>query len=295
MKIFATSLPQGRYNGAVFAVNAAANVAVIAVFALVAGCVRFAGWRLSFWLVAGIALAMAAAWWRQCSAGFGSRVTEFASSDSRIPSANSETRTQNPGSAMSFPIVVAALVPIALAIVCIGVKLDGIEAWAPSIVSDLYGLSASGSTASVALLPVFAIASMAGARALRRALGDEVRAALALFAIGLACAAALLASVGANIWAGLPLLALLSATMHGANLMLVGELPGRFASSGRVGVISGTLNACVYVGAAMSIYGFAALHRHFDGWRPVFAVWTAVLAAALVLCLMALPCRRRRG
>ncbi len=196
---------------------------------------------------------------------------------------------------MSFPIAVAALVPIALAIVCIGVMRDGIEAWAPSIVSDLYGLSASGSTASVALLPVFAVASMVGARALRRALGDEVRATLALFAIGLACAAALLAFGGRSLVAGLPLLALLSASMHGANLMLVGELPGRFAGSGRVGMLSGLLNACVYVGAAVSIYGFAALHRHFAGWRPVFALWTAVLAAALVLCLEALPCRRRRG
>ena len=292
VKIFATSLPQGRYNGAVFAVNAAANVAVIAVFALVAGCVRFAGWRLSFWLVAGIALAMAAAWGRQSSAGFGSQVQQFANSDSRIHSANPETRTPNPDSAISFPIAVAALVPIALAIVCIGVMRDGIEAWAPSIVSDLYGLSASGSTASVALLPIFAVASMAGARALRRALGDEVRAALALFAIGLGCAAALLASGGATIWAGLPLLALLSATMHGANLMLIGELPGRFASTGRVGVISGALNACVYVGAAISIYGFAALREHFAGWRPVFGLWAALLLLAVALCAVAL---RRRG
>jgi OPA family glycerol-3-phosphate transporter-like MFS transporter len=285
VKIFATSLPQGRYNGAVFAVNAAANVAVIAVFALVAGCVRFAGWRLSFWLVAGIALAMAAAWWRQCSAGFGSRVTEFASSDSRIPSANSETRTQNPGSAMSFPIVVAALVPIALAIVCIGVMRDGIEAWAPSIVSDLYGLGASSSTASVALLPLFAVVSMAGARALRRALGDEIRAAVALFAIGLCCTAALFTLHGGSLWTGLPLLALLSASMHGANLMLISELPGRFAGSGRVGMLSGLLNACVYVGASSSIYGFAAIHGHFNGWQPVFALWAAVLAVALILCL----------
>jgi OPA family glycerol-3-phosphate transporter-like MFS transporter len=292
VKIFATSLPQGRYNGAVFAVNAAANVAIVAIFALVAWCVRFMDWRVSFWLVAGIALMMAVAWWRQCAAGFGSQVQKFANSDSRIPSANPETRTPNPDSALSFPIAFAALVPIALAIVCIGVMRDGIEAWAPSIVSDLYGLSASGSTASVALLPVFAVVSMAGARALRRALGDEVRAALTLFAIGLGCAAVLLASGGATIWAGLPLLALLSATMHGANLMLIGELPGRFASTGRVGTISGALNACVYVGAAISIYGFAALREHFAGWRPVFGLWAALLLLAVALCAVAL---RRRG
>ena len=127
---------------------------------------------------------------------------------------------------------------------------------------------------------------------MRRVLGDEIRAALALFAIGLGCAAALLSVCGTTLASGLPLLALLSAAMHGVNLMLVCELPGRFAGSGHVGAISGALNACVYVGAAVSIYGFAALRDHFAGWRPVFGLWVAFLAMAFALCLAAL---RRSG
>lgn len=292
VKIFVTSLPKKRFNGAVFAVNAAANVAIIAIFALVAGCVHFADWRLSFWLVAGIALATAAAW-RIFSRGDAEAQREDGqlSTNSTCPQM-STNRNKN----LVYPVKKASLrwrgaawlLPIALAIVCKGAMRDGIEAWAPSIVSDLYGLSASSSTASVALLPIFAVASMAGARVLRRALGDEIRAALALFAIGLGCATALLASGGATIWAGLPLLAILSATMHGANLMLIGELPGRFASSGRVGVISGALNACVYVGAAISIYGFAALREHLAGWNPVFGLWALLLSLAAALCAVAL-------
>ena len=287
VKIFVTSLPKKRFNGAVFAVNAAANVAIIAVFALVAWCVHFAGWRLSFWLVAGIALAMAVSW-----GIFSCRDAEAQRGDGQL-STNINKDIVNPVKKASLHWRGAVwLLPIALAIVCKGAMRDGIEAWAPSIVSDLYGLSASSSTASVALLTIFAVASMAGARALRRALGDEVRAALALFAIGLGCATALLASGGATIWTGLPILALLSATMHGANLMLIGELPGRFASTGRVGTISGALNACVYVGAAISIYGFAALREHFAGWRPVFGLWAALLLLAVALCVVAL---HRRG
>lgn len=295
VKILSARLSSERYRGGVFAVNVAANVAIIAVFALVAGCVRFYGWQVSFWLVAGIALAMAAAWWRQCSAGLGRRVPESANPETRNPSAKPVTRnpkpvTRNPkpASAASFPIAVAAIVPIALAIVCLGALRDGIEAWAPTILSDLFGLETSKAVFSVALLPVFAVASMAAARALRRRLGGEVRAALALFAMGLACALALRILHGASLAAGLPLLALLSAAMHGANLMLVCELPGRFAATGRVGTVSGALNACVYVGAAISIYGFAALREHFAGWLPVFGLWAALLALALALCLVAL-------
>ena len=273
--------------------NAAANAAIVAVFALVAGCVRFADWRLSFWLAAGVALAMAAAW-GTASAALCARPrgrTETRSGDGQLPT-NICKNPVNPVKNTSRIWRGAWwLLPVALAIVCMGALRDGIETWAPSIVSDLYGLGTSGSTASVALLPLFAVASMAGARSLRRILGDEIRAALALFTVGLGCAAALLSVGGATLASGLPLLALLSAAMHGVNLMLVCELPGRFAGSGRVGTISGALNACVYAGAAVSIYGFAALRDHFAGWRPVFGLWVAFLAMAFALCLAAL----RRG
>ncbi len=301
VKILANSLSKERYNGAVFVVNVAANIAIIAIFALVAGCVRFAGWRLSFWIVAGMALAMAVAWGQLCSGGFWTRVLESANPESRIPSAKPETRNSNPNSAKSFPIAIAVLIPIALAIVCMGIMRDGIEVWAPSIISDLYGLSTSSSTASVVILPIFAVASMAAARALRRALGSEEKGALALYSLGLLCALVLLpvsrnpdasgqagAVAHASIITGLPLIALLSASMHGANLLLIGELPGRFAGSGHVGVLSGLLNSCVYVGAALSIYGFPVLQRHFSGWRPVFAIWAVVLALGVALIAVAL-------
>ena len=305
VKVFATSLSKERYKGAVFAVNVAANAAIVAVFALVAGCVRFADWRLSFWLAAGIALVMAAAW--GSTALKDQRRDAGAQREEGKLFTSTKTNPDNPVNPGEKPVAIMRgnqslrtlrtwreaswLIPIALAIVCMGALRDGIETWAPSIVSDLYGLGASGSTASVALLPLFAVASMAVARSLRRVLGDEIRAALSLFAIGLGCAAALLSVGGTTLASGLPLLAFLSATMHGVNLMLVCELPGRFVGSGRVGAISGALNACVYVGAAISIYGFAALHEHFAGWRPVFGLWMAFLSMASALCLVAL----RRG
>ncbi|MBR0056196.1 MAG: MFS transporter [Kiritimatiellae bacterium] len=302
VKILASRLSSERYRGGVFAVNVAANVAIITVFALVAGCVRFYGWRLSFGAVAASALAMAAVWWR-C---FGKNGTGHLDS-------NAETQrrgdTQGPGLGNTDNLCASALlrgsaiksqrsgndtvsafvlVPVALAIVCLGALRDGIEAWAPTILSDLYGLETSKAVFSVALLPVFAVASMVAARALRRRLGGEVRAALALFAVGLACVLTLRILHGASLAAGLPLLALLSAAMHGANLLLVCELPGRFAATGHVGTVSGALNACVYAGAAISIYGFAALREHFSSWLPVFGLWAALLTLALALCLVAL-------
>lgn len=283
VKLLAGRLESGSYKGAVFAVNVAANVAVIAVFALVAGCVRFADWRFSFAAVAAAALAMAALW--QCCTPL-----RPSAEGTRDPARRSR-QDGVPPSCSAPPAGLRGLrwlVPVIVAIVCLGAMRDGIEAWAPGIVKDVYGLGTSGSVLSVAMLPVFAVASMAAARMLRRCLGDEIRSALALFAIGFACAAVLLVSGGASLAVGLPLLSILSASMHGANLMLVCELPGRFAASGRVGTVSGILNSGVYLGAAVSICLFPALREYFAGWRPVFALWAAILAVGSAMLSMAL-------
>ncbi len=275
VKIVAANLTPERFKGAVFWINVAANVAVVAIFALVAGCVRFASWRLAFALTAAAALAVAALW--------------SALIRSLAPASGSDGvargRTKSRQRSIFRLLFAGGLLPVAGAIICLGIMRDGIEAWAPGIVKDVYGLSTSGSTLSVVVLPVFAVASMAAARGLRRRLGDERKAAFALYAVGLVCAVALFASGGATLAVGLPLLAILSATMHGANLMLIGELPGRFARSGCVGTVSGLLNAFVYVGAALSICGFPLLREQHAGWGIVFGLWIVVLAVGGALLL----------
>lgn len=285
VKIAAASLAPERYKKAIFWINVAANVSIVATFALVAGCVRFAGWRLSFATAAFLALCMAALW-----ALFIRQLTP----DLSGAAGQKGPRVVRRRSILRV-LVAAGLLPVAGAIVCIGVMRDGIEAWSPGIVKDIYGLSTSGSTLSVAILPIFAVASLAAARALQRRLGDERLSALVLFAIGFVCASVLYATGGATLAAGLPLLAVLSAVMHGANLMLVCELPGRFARSGCVGTISGILNACVYIGAALSVVGFPMLREHFSGWGIVFGLWVAVLALGIGLLLVVLPRAKKSG
>lgn len=284
VKIAASSLTPERYKGAIFWINVAANAAIVATFALVAGCVRFAGWRLSFAIAAGAALAMAAVW--------ASSIRRLAQSPVTRPAP--KRRTEPRRNPLLRLLAAVGLIPITGAIICMGVMRDGIEAWAPGIVKDVYGVSTSGSTLSVVILPFFAVASLAAARALRLRLGDERKAALALFAAGFACAVALFASGGGGkVAVGLPLLAILSASMHGANLMLVCELPGRFAREGCVGTVSGILNAGVYVGAAFSVFGFPVLRELHSGWGIVFGLWVAVLGLGMVLLFLTLP--RRRG
>lgn len=290
VKIVADSLPPERYKSAIFWISVACNAATVAVFLVVAGCVRFAEWRLSFAVVTAMAAATAALW--------AAAIPRLAPARPRDPRPAAGAAAPDPAETHRTRIplfrllLVSGMVPAMAAIACQGVMRDGIEVWAAGIIKDQYGLGTPGSIFSVALLPFFAVGSMVAARALRRALGDELAASFALFATGFCCASFLFAANGSSLAFGLPVLALLSSTMHGSNLMLVGELPGRFAGHGRVGTVSGLLNAFTYVGAAASIYGFAAVHERFSGWRPVFALWMAVLATGMAL--LAAACRKWR-
>ncbi|MBR3086356.1 MAG: MFS transporter, partial [Kiritimatiellae bacterium] len=60
IKIVAANLKGEAYSRGVFWISVASNCAIIMVFVLVSSCIRFAGWRLSFWIVSAMAVAMAA-------------------------------------------------------------------------------------------------------------------------------------------------------------------------------------------------------------------------------------------
>ena len=120
VKIAASSLTPERYKGAIFWINVAANAAIVATFALVAGCVRFAGWRLSFAIAAGAALAMAAVW--------ASSIRRLAQSPVTRPAP--KRRTEPRRNPLLRLLAAVGLIPITGAIICMGVMRDGIEAWA---------------------------------------------------------------------------------------------------------------------------------------------------------------------
>jgi OPA family glycerol-3-phosphate transporter-like MFS transporter len=88
------------------------------------------------------------------------------------------------------------------------------------------------------------------------------------------------------------LMAVIVAAMHGINLMLITVVPKRFAKSGKVATYSGILNACTYVGAAISSYGFAALAESF-GWSFTILTWVIIAALGAVVCFLTVPLWRR--
>ena len=80
-------------------------------------------------------------------------------------------------------------------------------------------------------------------------------------------------------------MAILTGAMHGVNLMLICMLPAYFQKTGKVSTVSGVLNACTYIGSALSTYMIAFLVDKF-GWQLNLVLWLGVTVLGTLVCLL---------
>ena len=75
--------------------------------------------------------------------------------------------------------------------------------------------------------------------------------------------------------------------IHGVNLMLICDVPGRFGRYGRISTVSGVLNMFTYVGSAASTYGFALIVEAFD-WKALMLAWVLIDGIGILMLLLAM-------
>lgn len=109
--------------------------------------------------------------------------------------------------------------------------------------------------------------------------------AYALSAAALACLLALPMAVKASLPASLVLLAATTALMLGVNTMFINVMPVKIGRSSGAAVLSGSLNAITYLGAAIATWGIGAAAEGF-GWGAVFVLWAVMAGTALAVCLL---------
>lgn len=164
------------------------------------------------------------------------------------------------------PLLLPLVWAILLAIVLQGMLRDGITTWMPVYIDQTFRLGSTFSIFSGTVLPLFSLAAIQGASWLhRRAFPNPILCAGVIFGLGAFCGAGLALFPGASPALSIGLSALLTGCMHGINLLLIGVLPAYFKKFGQVSLLSGVLNAFVYVGSALSAYGFAAA-AELSGW-----------------------------
>ncbi|MDR2526077.1 MAG: MFS transporter [Oscillospiraceae bacterium] len=181
------------------------------------------------------------------------------------------------------------MLPVLLAVTLQGVVRDGVGTWMPVLLTDGFaGLPPEAAVLSAIVLPFVAALSFRFAGWMERRLGNEFRGAAFFFAVGAVVALPLPFVLGRWLAPSVLLMALLTGAMHGINLMLVTQFPRRFRGNGRAGFAAGLVNAFVYLGSAVSMFG-STLAAHRFGWQGSAAGWVGVSAVGAIIFLF---CRK---
>ena len=172
------------------------------------------------------------------------------------------------------------------AIIMMGMLRDGVTTWMPSYIAETYNLSNIVSILTGVALPVFSILCCRGTEALyRQKLRNPLLCAGSIFAVGTCAALLLFFLFNQGAAMSVFLAALLTGSMHGVNFMLISMLPPFFKKYGNTSTASGILNACTYIGSALSTYGIALLSKGI-GWSWTILIWFMIALIGTALCLI---------
>lgn len=282
VKILSCELDNDAFVKANLYVTAAAHVSTVLLYLYVPLCLKIASWQLAF-ITAGalsavVLIIFTLVMWKT--------LTDSAPSPTSVKKAVSDTAF--------FPIArKAGIIPILLGIVMMGFLRDGIETWLPTLYSEAFGKGAEESTLLSIILPIFAIICILLITKLHKfpLFQNEVRGAGILFSIaavlGIPLSILIETDGGVSNFVCLFLAALITGLMHGVNFLLISCLPGRFAKCGRSSTASGITNACVYIGAALSMYGIPAISSAL-GLSFTVISWIAISVLGIIFSCISL-------
>jgi len=192
--------------------------------------------------------------------------------------------------------VILPIIFIVLGIVFQGMMRDGVTNWMPSFLLETFGLPEDSSILATVILAVFSIFSFWVFDLLyRKLIKNEVLCGGAIFGMALISAAALyiVNKFTSSVVASMLLMAVIVGCMHGVNLMLIAIVPKCFAKYGKVSTMSGLLNSCTYIGAAIATSGFAVLAEVSKGWTSTLFVWILICLVGTLVCVIAAPLWKR--
>lgn len=275
IKILSGSMTREDYNKAIVIVNAAGSVGTVFIHLIAPALFAINGWKTVFLFSAGIGI---------LSVVLFSMVTRKV----EIQTLPTDAVTEDTKKGSLTPVILSSgLIFICAAIIFMGILRDGIDTWTPSYLSAEHNLPTDSSIFVSVAVPLFSILSFKVTSEInRRFIKNELALAILLFSI---CAVSTaLTTVIPSMPAALFLLSLATGCMHGVNLMLVCQIPGRFAKYGKASFISGAMNFFTYLGSALSMWGLAKITENSGGWGFTFIVCSAVAVVGIAMCLISL-------
>lgn len=278
VRLMAEHLSGSDYNDAVVAVTTASSVGNIFVYLLSPLCIAISGWNLIFYITGAAGIAMVFLWY------LGTRTLPTPEDTATPKKSGAAVQTSTGKLPLGKLLSSSGLIVIFICIILQGMLRDGLTTWMPSLISDTFALPNAVSILTGVALPLFAIVSIKASAMVQDKLHNELLCAAIFFGIGFGCTLLMLPLFSRSVVMTVILMALITACMHGVNLMLITRAPIHFARYGKISTMSGLLNAFTYIGSAASTYGFAWLSDRY-GWYFTIGSWAVTAGAGMVLCL----------
>ena len=278
VRLFAESMPLERQKRACVSINSTTPAGTLAAYALSAVLLQFSDWHHVFFSCGGLLLGMAAVFW------LGTAPLRRATAYAPQPAFQKQKGTGNGPAALLAAGLGAMLLPVLLH----GGLKDGVTNWVPSMIQSNFGISPAFSAAVAMALP---LVNLSGAYLSgwlnEHCTHNELKTAGFLFALASVCLLALPLAMRTSLLLAVLLLAVTTASMLGVNTMFINVIPVKAGRHGGASMLSGTLNAVTYLGAAAATWGIGAAAEGC-GWNAVFLLWLGMaLLALLVSALLA--------
>lgn len=273
VRLFAESMPLERQKRACVAINSTTPAGTLAAYALSAVLLQFADWHHVFFSCGGLLLGMAAVFW------LGTAPLRRATAYAPQPDFQKQKGTGNGPAALLAAGLGAMLLPVLLH----GGLKDGVTNWVPSMIQSNFGISPAFSAAVAMALP---LVNLSGAYLSgwlnEHCTHNELKTAGVLFALASVCLLALPLAMQTSLLLAVLLLAVTTASMLGVNTMFINVIPVKAGRHGGASMLSGTLNAVTYLGAAAATWGIGAAAEGY-GWNAVFLLWLVMAMLALLV------------
>lgn len=271
VKLMTELLDGNNYKKTSVIVSYGASFGTIAVYLLSPLCIALSGWRAMFVASAVIGGVMALIWIKCCP------LIDMSVKD------GVEKTVAEKGVKTGFPFIILAVMPV---IVLQGALRDGVQTWMPSYILETFNLQSFAAILTGVVLPLFALVSLrVTSKIYQSKITNEMLCAGVMLGVGMASSLALFACSGANVIVSTVLAATLTGSMHGVNMIVVCMVPPYFKKYGRISFVSGLLNACTYVGSALSTYGIAKFSEAF-GWNSTILLWAGIAFTGLAICVI---------
>ena len=268
VRMMASLLTMEDYNKVSVKVSYGSSVGTIIVYLVAPLLISLLSWKSVFFFSAGVGILMLIIW-------------QFGKYDV-TPTPRIKIEEQGDGSGQKL--IRFWMIGILISIVMMGLIRDGVTTWMPSYIGETYQLGSAVSILTGVVLPVFGIVCFKLASGIYSKMPAKPLFVAGLF-FGIGAFSALMLNFvsGGNAVLSVIFSSLLTGCMHGVNLILICMLPAFFRDTGKVSTISGVLNACTYVGSALSTYGTALLTEEF-GWSVTLVLWVGIATVGMMIC-----------